>query len=157
MLGSVCFRLFSRNGTHHPTKVILTQDHNVSFRGGYLKQLTSRSYVASPCLPRSSSCPSLHDIGTRESGSVSELGDAKRLFPHTSLCSEEGSEVTCATIWHGLLPSHHSSILDHNTFSMLKRGSFDAHHLGFLPWKRSSLPCKEQGLFGLLTVCMHST
>ena len=148
MLGSMCYRLFTRNFTHHSVKVVLAQDHDISFRV-YSKQLTPRSYVSTPSLPRSSSWPSLHDASTKEVGNnILGLGDVKRSFPYTTSCLKECSEMTYATIWHGLLPSHHPSILDQDTLSILK-GRMDVHHLGFLPWNHSRHSSREQGLLGL--------
>ena len=136
MLGTVCFRLCSsRKSSQQSTRQSLLQASGSSFHA-YSRQIASRSYAASPSVSRTLSWVCQHDASVH-----------KRSCFHTSLCVEEGSEVNCATIWHELLPSHHPSILDQNTFSILKRG-FEARHLGFLPWNRSILPCKDQGLFG---------
>jgi hypothetical protein len=141
MLGSMCYRLFTRNATHHSTKAIRTQDNDVG-SWAYSKQLTSRSYVATPSLPRTSSWPSLHDASKNEvSGSLSGLTDAKESPPYTHSYVKEGSEITYATIWHGLLPSRYPSILEQNTVSILK-GRFDSH---YPVWNHLSLSSKEQG------------
>jgi hypothetical protein len=145
MLGSMCYRLFSRNATHHSTKAIRTQDSDVS-SWAYSKQLTSRSYVATPSLPRSSSWPSLHDASKKEvSASLSGLTDAEESSPYTHSYVKEGSEITYATIWHGLLPSHYPSILEQNTLSILK-GRFASH---YSVWNHLSPSSKEQGLLQL--------
>lgn len=63
---------------------------------------------------------------------------------HSSSCVTERSEASCATIWHGLLPSHHPSILDQGIGSPLKDVAGFNPHLGPSLTSTSIVPHKNQ-------------
>lgn len=110
MLGSVCFRLCAR-GSNSLTTVALSHFHHPSPHS----QVLCRHVTA---LSRNLSWPCQQVATLNTEGCTSQSSSfVKRSCCHTSSCLVEGNEVSCATIWHGLLPSHHPSILDQNIIS----------------------------------------
>eukprot|EP00250_Pteridium_aquilinum_P001423 c11619_g1_i1 orf=148-1395(+) len=116
MLGTACFRLCIHRGSQCPPALIHSHAyHNTP----HPAQVTCR-HAASISVCRSLSWPRKHHTYTNGGECrLQGVSSIKRPCCHSSSCVEERSGVSCATIWHGLLPSHHPSILDQGIISPL--------------------------------------
>eukprot|EP00250_Pteridium_aquilinum_P019713 c24547_g1_i1 orf=1007-2269(-) len=117
MVGTACFRLHFRSTCHGLNTVALSKSQYGSPHP-YFIQVLSKPHVASPTLFQNRSRSQLY----HQAAFNADLCDGVRIpcpvqrsCCHTRLCMERGHELRCATIWHGLLPSHHPSILDQST------------------------------------------
>lgn len=143
MLGTACFRLCAR-GNHYPSTVALSHFHHSSWHA-YFSQAICR-HATSPNLFRSLSWPRQQAATVNTEGCSSQVSSSKRFCCHTSSYWLGGNEVSCATIWHGLLPSNHPCVFDQNVLLPSSSGfsSFDPH-LGSMPTSSLNYPCKEDG------------
>lgn len=125
MLGTVCFRLCIQRGSQCPPVSLHSLAHHCTTHPA---QVTCR-HVASINFSRRLSWLRQHGTsydGERSRQAVSSL---PRPCCHSSSCVEERSEASCATIWHGLLPSHHRPVSDHVTIASLKDvAGFNTHY-----------------------------
>ncbi|KAI5063050.1 hypothetical protein GOP47_0021597 [Adiantum capillus-veneris] len=106
MLGTVCFRLCThRSNLCSPAVVHSYAYHSLQ----HPFQVTCRHATATS-LCRSLSWSRLHAQTSQGDCSVQALGSTQKWCCHSRFCAEKTGEISCATIWHGLVPSHHQSI-----------------------------------------------
>lgn len=144
MVGTACFRLRFRGTSHCLTTVALSKSH-YSSPHPYFIQVIGKPHVASPIVFQSRSRSQLHHrqvvINAEPCDNAQVPSPLKRSCCHTSSCTEGGHELRCATIWHGLLPSHHPSILDQ---SALGETHYNTHYPASLPSPFISKSGQEQ-------------
>lgn len=146
MLGTACFRLCAR-GNYGPSTSALSHSHPSSPCASSTT-IISR-HTASLNISRNLGWPRQRAAAVSSDGCALHIASSvKRFCCHSSSCLAGGNELSCATIWHGLLPSHHPSILDQNVVSPVNNSySFSSYDplLGSTPASTLIIHCEDQG------------